>query len=92
MSTKRMTASKLKTLHEQHQPNSFYFTKKAMKFFGDTMSNYYVPAGLVRIKKRDDEIVDCYALERRRPVKNGVSKTVYFDAQSFSLVSGQLVE
>ena len=37
-----MLPSKLKYQHELLNPNSFFFSKNTMKFFGDTMKNYGV--------------------------------------------------
>lgn len=37
-----MNASQLKYKHEQHHPDSYFFTRKTMKFFGDTMKNFGV--------------------------------------------------
>lgn len=37
-----MTPSQLKQLHEHHDPDSYFFSRKTMSFFGDTMRNFGV--------------------------------------------------
>lgn len=62
-----MTPSELKYQYEQANPDGYFFTRKTMKFFGDTMANYGVinhPNG--------------YELFRRKPVNMGLAKSAYF--------------
>lgn len=40
-----MTASDLKYQHETKNPQSHYFTRDTMRFFGDTMANFSVHDG-----------------------------------------------
>jgi hypothetical protein len=66
-----MTASELKSLYERNNPEGHYFERSTMRFFGDTMRNYYVvDAGEVETYGSDEKI-PAWALCRRRPVKGG---------------------
>jgi hypothetical protein len=68
-----MTPSKLKSQHELNNPESFYFTRESMKFFGDTMKNYGVRS----------HSVNTWELYRKSPVKNGLNTSAYFDKLNF---------
>lgn len=63
-----MTASRLKTILEYNNPESLFFSKSNMKFFGDTMSNYGV---------RD--CGDTWELYRKQPVKYGLQDSHFFN-------------
>jgi hypothetical protein len=83
-----MTVSELKRLYERNNPDGNYFDRKTMRFFGDTMQNYYVvDAGLVKTyssKRR----VSAWALCRRRPVNGGlVGASSYFCKKDGRIVS-----
>lgn len=67
-----MTPSQLKYNHELLNPNSYYFTRNTMKFFGDTMKNYGVKTHS-----------DYYELYRKQPVKHGIKNNAFFDKVSF---------
>ena len=85
----KMTASELKYQYQAHG-NGHYFDRGSMKFFGDTMANYYVPSALVKITTYSGDIKECYQLERRRAVKMGRNDTAYFDTSTFDVVRGEL--
>lgn len=68
-----MTASKLKAKVEA--TGSYFFTRKTMRFFGDTMRNYGV---------RDTG--DAWELYRKKPVKHGLKSSAYFDKLTFECV------
>ena len=87
----RMTASELKAQYELHNNDGRFFTRENMRFAGDKMSNYYVPAKTACLKHYDGTTVDCYELQRRKPVKHGLTKSVYFETGSFALCHGELV-
>lgn len=70
-----MTTSELKYHVEQAGHESYFFTRKTMKFFGDTMRNYGV---------RDAG--DCWELYRKHPVKHGLKNSAYFDKVTFNRV------
>ena len=67
-----MTSSQLKFNHELNNPQSYFFTRKTMRFFGDTMRNYGV-------KDRGAY----YELIRKTPVKHGLIQSAYFDKTTF---------
>jgi len=68
-----MNAAELRYQHELNHPDSKFFSRSIMKFFGDTMANY----GVV-----EHEV--CYELYRRKPVKHGVDKSAYFSKETFA--------
>lgn len=70
-----MTPSELKYEVEKAGHESEFFTRKTMKFFGDTMKNYGV---------RDAG--DCWELHRKHPVKHGLNSSTYFDKVKFNRV------
>lgn len=71
-----MTATELKAKHLGACPDSHFFDKETMQFFGDTMSNY----GVVHDTERG-----VYELRRKRPVKYGNQESAYFDAATFQI-------
>lgn len=88
------TASDLKYYVEQAGHDSHFFTRKTMKFFGDTMKNYGVRK-IEMLTIYDDEgnyigpegrIIEVYELYRRNPVKHGLTGSAYFDAATFKRV------
>ena len=88
MSKCYMTPSDLKFLHERVEPESYFFTRKTMSFFGDTMRNFGVCNVRLRHKYGPEtgQEFDGYELYRRRPVKHGLQSSHYFDK------SGRLVQ
>jgi len=84
-----ITASDLKHAY-QTVDGGHFFDRKSMKFFGDTMSNYYVPVknGTARVFNVETHTGthQCYALERKRPVNGGLYKTAYFDVNTFEYI------
>lgn len=79
-----MNASELKYHVENRGTESHFFTRSSMKFFGDTMRNYGVRSATVKTFRGD--VVECWELYRRRPVKCGLQSSVYFDKQTFARV------
>lgn len=88
----RMTASELKRQHEYYNPESYFFDRPSMRFFGDTMANYYVPAGYVKIETWDGETHTCYELQRKRPVKHGLKDSAFFDTTTFKRILPKIGE
>ena len=78
-----MNASQLK--YNVELTGSNFFSRSSMKFFGDTMKNYGV-RGPVEVTNNLGEVVSVYVLYRRRPVKHGLKKDAYFNAQTFERV------
>lgn len=70
-----MNASQLKAMHLTLQPDSHFFTRDTMRFFGDTMRNF-------KVRKA---CTNTYILSRRQPVKNGLNSTY-----EFNIISGVL--
>jgi hypothetical protein len=83
------TASDLKYAHESAHPGSAFFSRESMKFAGDKMSNY----GLRRatVKRHSGDVVECFELYRRRPVKHGLQSSAFFDCVTFARVHGELI-
>jgi hypothetical protein len=79
------TASDLKRAVEAAGHEPYFFTRKTMSFFGDTMKNYGVRR--VIIDTNTDKAVGAYELYRRRPVKHGMRSSAYFDEKTFTRVS-----
>jgi hypothetical protein len=74
-----MTKSGLR--YHVENTGSHFFDRTSMRFFGDTMANYYVPKKPVQVGG-----VNCWALQRVHPVKGGLSGTTYFDCKTFNRV------
>lgn len=86
---KRMTPSELKWNYEC-ATRGLFFTRENMKFLGDTMSNYGVRAKTVMLKTYTGDLVECYELYRRKPVKNGVNRSAYFSCNDFRHIQGEV--
>lgn len=69
----KMTSSELKALYERYNPEGFFFCRKTMKFFGDTMRNFSVIDGghLLIMTDTGIEKKEVWALYRKRPVNGG---------------------
>ena len=74
-----MTPSELKANILANDPNSHYFDRKTMKFFGDTMRNYGV-------RKTEIEGTAVWELYRKRPVKHDLKNSAFFRATDFQQV------
>jgi len=77
-----MTPSDLKREIEEKGTAPHFFTRKTMRFFGDTMKNYAV-SGPLKITDNMDEERLVYELRRKKPVKHGLKDSAYFDAETF---------
>jgi hypothetical protein len=71
-----MTSSELKAMIEAKGTANHFFTRKTMKFFGDTMKNYGVRETVIDTWSEDN--VEVYELYRRHPVKHGLWESTYF--------------
>ena len=88
------TASDLKYAVESRGRDSQFFTRRTMRFFGDTMRNYGVRKTHV-ITSYDSEgnyvskngtSIEVWELYRRRPVKAGNQSSAYFNSKTFARV------
>jgi hypothetical protein len=79
-----MTPSELKYLVENSGRAPYFFDRKSMGFFGDTMRNYGVCSATV--ETHDGERVEVWELYRRRPVKFGLKDSAYFNKATFERV------
>jgi hypothetical protein len=81
-----MTPSILKALHQAANPESPFFDRATMRFFGDTMRNYSVhgPVTLPRASGEPETLA--WELRRKQPVKARLQTSQFFDAASFDLV------
>jgi hypothetical protein len=78
------TASDLKRHVESAGHEPYFFTRKTMAFFGDTMKNYGVCR--VIVDTPTEKAVGAYELYRRRPVKHGLKKSAYFHEETFKRI------
>jgi len=69
-----MTPSELKYNHLLNNPDSHFFDRKTMAFFGDSMRNFGV-----RRKGNNWE------LYRKRPVKHGLQSSHYFNVETYGI-------
>lgn len=67
-----MTPTKLKQNHEEQHPESNFFSRDTMNFFGDTMANFGCYDG-----------GDVWVLHRKKPVNHNVKGRWYFDKTTF---------
>lgn len=79
-----MTASELKYRVEKAGHCPYFFSRKTMKFFGDTMRNYGVRSD--KVNTRNNKDIEVWALYRKKPVIHGLQDTAYFDKQTFDRV------
>ena len=80
----KMTKSTL--IDEVNATGSYYFDKDTMKFFGDSVDNYYLSHAVFDIGG-----VTCYKLSRKKAVNGGLKSPVYFSVSTFEEVSMKFV-
>ena len=80
---REMTSAELKSNVED--TGSYFFTRKSMGFFGDTMKNYGVCLAVV--DSWSENGIEVWELYRKRPVKHGLSNSAYFRKDNFKQVS-----
>ena len=83
-----MTPSELKRNVEVANPASRFFSRGAMKSFGDTMRNFGVRSANINVISQGHGVIvaECWELYRKNPVKNGLQKSSFFDKMTFKLV------
>lgn len=84
------TASDLKAFVE-NGPDSLFFTRDTMRFWGDTMRNYGIRRVGSIVSSSGKEYADAIELYRRRPVKGGLQRSAYFVADGPSAARRVLV-
>ena len=85
-----MTPSELKHHVEAAGHEPYFFQRKTMAFFGDTMRNYGVRARLIMSDyDRAGTYVEggspilVWELYRKRPVKHGLQSSAFFEQESY---------
>jgi len=88
-----MKASELKYNVEQANTESYFFDRKSMKFFGDTMANYGVRSELIQsnYNEKGEYVesgvwIEVWELYRKKAVKHGNKASAYFAKDSFRRV------
>lgn len=84
-----MKASELKYQVQYFQPDSYFFDRKTMAFFGDSMANFGVR--VANVKQYDGAVVECWELYRRKAVKHGLKGSHFFDCKTYASVHGEAV-
>ena len=77
-----MTKSAL--MDKVNATGSYYFTEETMRFFGDTVDNYYLAHKVHVVGGKE-----CYKLSRKKAVNGGLKAPVYFDVINFEEVSDE---
>lgn len=88
------TASDLRSFIESSDHESHFFSRKNMRFAGDTMKNYGVRKVEITTNYdadgnwigKDGVKVTVWELYRRRPVKMGLQSSAYFCPNTFRRV------
>ena len=78
-----MTPYELKHEVIAHNPDTKFFDRKTMQFFGDTMANYGCRKATVLTHHGTHDV---WELWRKRPVKNGLKRSAYFCRETFERV------
>ena len=77
-----MTKSAL--MDKVNATGSYYFTEGTMRFFGDTVDNYYLAHKVHVVGGKE-----CYKLSRKKAVNGGLKAPVYFDVNNFTEVEDE---
>jgi hypothetical protein len=80
-----MTPAELKQKHIEATGSNF-FDRKSLAFFGDTMRNYGVRSTPCLVYTPSGDVVKCWELYRKKPVKHGLCSSAYFDVATFRRV------
>ena len=81
-----MNATELKFNYIQKNQTNYFFDRKSMKFFGDTMRNYGVCSKPVIIKSHSGNSVECWELFRKKPVIGRLKSSSFFDINTFQRI------
>lgn len=92
MSISAITVYELKRRYQRAEPEGYFFDRKTMAFFGDTMKNYGVKMVLVN-DLDTGESFKCYALYRKAKTPKGAgSHTTYFSKDGYILCNVEETE
>ena len=83
-SIERSLMTKSTLIDKVNATGSVYFSKDTMKFFGDSVDNYYLSHAVFDIGG-----VTCYKLSRKKAVNGGLKAPVYFSVHTFEEVSDE---
>lgn len=75
-----MTPQELKALFEERNIHTFFFTRDAMRFFGDTMKNFGVCS-----------VGNYWQLFRKKPVAHGRTDSFYFHKETLARANAMQV-
>ena len=86
-----MTPSELKRQVENARPETNFFTRDTMKYFGDTMKNYGVRTTTTYVRydstgnllSEFGKPVEVWELYRKKPVKWNIQGSAYFYKDTF---------
>lgn len=82
----KLTVSRLKELVESRGSMSYFFSRKTMSFFGDTMKNYGVRNKTVQVIDYRGDTHECYELYRKSPNSMGLTSSVFFSIKTLWVV------
>lgn len=71
------TALKLRWMHLELHPNSHFFDKKTLKFFGETLSTMRLLKDKLTVTDSSGEKHTCYVLSSRQRLYNGKTRRFY---------------
>lgn len=80
-----VTASHLAWMHSNRPTSNLYFTRGAMRAFGDTMGNFGVSRRTVMVPTVLGER-ECFVLYRKRAVPSLGTKSEFFDVYTYEHV------
>lgn len=86
-----MTPTELKKKYEEAYPETDYFSRDMMRFFGDTMRNYGVRTVKKFLRSYDNEVYECWCLYRKMPVNGGYCSSTYFRKSDLRIIFGEEV-
>jgi hypothetical protein len=87
-----MSPSELKYQVESRGTESHFFSRRTMKFFGDSMRNYGVRSVTITANydtegnyHKQGVTVECWELYRKQPVKNGLQISTFFRKDDYTI-------
>lgn len=76
--------------HKSKNPNSYYFSKNALKFFGERLSEMRVLKNTTVVKDSMGELHQCYVVStvQHRHLNGATRHYTYFDVETLEEVLG----